>query len=67
MFPCNKCGAAAKELSSFLLENGRHRRFHQCKNIYCGHCFTTIEEMDKPDEMHDVAALNTIVNRLSPK
>ncbi|MBN3053334.1 hypothetical protein H4F45_17965 [Pectobacterium brasiliense] len=22
-----------------------YRRYHQCKNLLCGHCFTTIEEL----------------------
>ncbi|MBN3342543.1 hypothetical protein H5A44_08895 [Pectobacterium brasiliense] len=33
-----------------------YRRYHQCKNLLCGHCFTTIEELNVNTSNNEQAA-----------
>ncbi|HGM6667569.1 TPA: ogr/Delta-like zinc finger family protein [Serratia marcescens] len=61
MFPCNKCGSAANVTSVFQIKEGSYRRFHQCRNIFCGHCFTTLEEIDHSKEKIKTGQCNNIL------
>ncbi|PHM68388.1 ogr/Delta-like zinc finger family protein [Xenorhabdus kozodoii] len=43
MFSCKKCGTQTKQRPHFAIEPSVIRRFYQCRNLFCGFCFTTIE------------------------
>ncbi|WP_426578011.1 ogr/Delta-like zinc finger family protein [Xenorhabdus stockiae] len=43
MFSCKKCGTHTRQRAHFAIEQSIIRRFYQCRNLYCGFCFTTVE------------------------
>ncbi|POE37586.1 hypothetical protein D5071_19660 [Pectobacterium carotovorum] len=45
MITCKCCGKIARDKGVEKIGENRYRRYHQCQNLLCGHCFTTIEEL----------------------
>ncbi|WP_419721474.1 ogr/Delta-like zinc finger family protein [Pectobacterium versatile] len=45
MITCKCCGKVAGDRGVEKIGENSYRRYHQCKNLLCGHCFTTIEEL----------------------
>lgn len=45
---CPRCRAVAKTRTSVELSVLVRRGYHQCQNMLCGHCFTSMTEIDAP-------------------
>ncbi|WP_422527915.1 ogr/Delta-like zinc finger family protein [Serratia fonticola] len=47
MMRCFKCNAVARTRTSLRLSERTQRNYHQCQNMLCGTCFTTLQEVEK--------------------
>ncbi|MBJ2354795.1 ogr/Delta-like zinc finger family protein, partial [Dickeya solani] len=45
---CPKCRAVAKTRTSQELSPLVRRSYHQCQNMLCGYCFTSMTHIDEP-------------------
>ncbi|WP_373962844.1 ogr/Delta-like zinc finger family protein [Kosakonia sacchari] len=45
---CPRCRAAAKTRTSTELSPLVRRSYHQCQNLTCGYCFTSMTHIDGP-------------------
>lgn len=43
---CPRCRAVAKTRTSVELSITVRRSYHQCQNMLCGYCFTSMTEID---------------------
>ncbi|EFO3459758.1 hypothetical protein DO052_10525 [Escherichia coli] len=44
---CPRCRAVAKTRTSVELSDLVRRSYHQCQNMLCGYCFTSITQIDE--------------------
>lgn len=51
MFFCKTCGSPTRQHSHLAVEQGVIRRFYQCRNLYCGLCFSTVETVQFPQDV----------------
>ncbi|AYH00102.1 ogr/Delta-like zinc finger family protein [Pectobacterium brasiliense] len=56
MITCKCCGKVAGDRGVEKIGENSYRRYHQCKNLLCGHCFTTIEELNVNTSNNEQAA-----------
>lgn len=47
MMRCCKCNAVSRTRTSTRLSERTQRNYHQCQNMLCGLCFTTLQEVEK--------------------
>lgn len=44
---CPRCRAVAKTRTSVELSDLVRRSYHQCQNMLCGYCFTSMTQIDE--------------------
>ncbi|WP_404853440.1 ogr/Delta-like zinc finger family protein [Escherichia coli] len=44
---CPRCRATAKTRTSVELSDLVRRSYHQCQNMLCGYCFTSMTQIDE--------------------
>ncbi|MFC0073427.1 ogr/Delta-like zinc finger family protein [Samsonia erythrinae] len=71
MITCKYCGKVAGDRGVEKIGENSYRRYHQCKNLLCGHCFTTIEELrvstsDNEQAAHCSATCDNIMPNSQP-
>ncbi|WP_437214577.1 ogr/Delta-like zinc finger family protein [Pectobacterium sp. LFLA-215] len=71
MITCKYCGKVAGDRGVEKIGENSYRRYHQCENLLCGHCFTTIEELrvstsDNEQVAHRSATCDSIFPNSQP-
>ncbi|WP_337263318.1 MULTISPECIES: ogr/Delta-like zinc finger family protein [unclassified Serratia (in: enterobacteria)] len=47
MMRCFACGAVSRTRTSVRISERTQRNYHQCQNLLCGTCFTSLQEVEK--------------------
>ncbi|MCX9094996.1 hypothetical protein OKT76_04535 [Providencia rettgeri] len=63
MFFCKECDSPTRQQAHIAIENGIIRRFYQCRNLYCGLCFSTIETVQLSSDLNDKKRLTEVIRR----